>query len=317
MEKSEVLNYPNFLIIGAGKSGTTSVYNYLKQHPDVFMSPVKEPDFFALEGQTPVDPKNDPEQLYYYPWAIYDLDNYNKLYDNVKNEKAVGESSTMYLYKPDTHLRIKKYVPNAKMIAIFRDPVSRLYSRYMHLARENRLPTDNFEVDVFDKSTLWWKRDDLVKEGFFYKHLSKYFETFDKNQFKIFLHDDLVADSDKFIYDLYSFLEIDTRFKPDTDIKYNESGFVKNKFKDAFIGQKSIIRRSVETVSPKLVEKMRNSTKMQKTVTSMRRGNLERPKLNPEFRKRVINEIYREDILKFQDLIGRDLSNWLVWFFLH
>ncbi|MEA3497153.1 MAG: sulfotransferase [Bacteroidota bacterium] len=306
----EKLKYPNFLIIGAGKSGTTSVYNYLKQHPDVFMSPVKEPDFFALEGQAPIDPKDDPEQLYYYPWATYKLSDYKKLFENVKNEKAVGEASTMYLYKQDTHLRIKKYAADVKMIAIFRDPVKRLYSRYLHLARENRLPSENFN-DAFDRNSIWWRRDDLVQEGFFYSHLKKYFDTFDRSQFKILLHEDLINDSKGVIKSIYQFLEIDDSFKPRTDIRYNESGFVKNKLKDMIIGQESIIRKSVEKISPKLVQKIRSSASMQKIVTKARSKNLEKPKLQAEIRKRMINEIYKEEILKFQDLIDRNLSKWL------
>ena len=92
--ETEILKYPNFLIIGAGKSGTTSVYNYLKQHPEVYMSPVKEPDFFALEGQKPVSPKDDPDEFFNYPWAVFELDEYKKLFEGGKKEKAVGESST-------------------------------------------------------------------------------------------------------------------------------------------------------------------------------------------------------------------------------
>ncbi|MEA3317752.1 MAG: sulfotransferase [Bacteroidota bacterium] len=310
MKSKTELQYPNFLIIGAGKSGTTSVYNYLKQHPQVYMSPVKEPDFFALEGQEAVKPEDDIEETHNYPWAVFKLDDYKKLFANVKNEKAVGESSTMYLYKPDTHLRIKKYVPNVKMIAIFRDPVSRLYSRYLHLARENRLPSESFE-DAFDKDSVWWRRDDLIPEGFFYKHLSKYFQTFKPEQFKILLFEDLRENTNKVIKELYQFLDIDDSFIPQTDIRYNESGFVKNKFKDKFIGQQSFIRKGVEKIFPNFINKLRNSTSMQKIVTKMRSKNLEKPKLSPEIRKRLINEIYKEDILKFQKLINRDLSKWL------
>lgn len=304
------LKYPNFLIIGAGKSGTTSLYNYLKQHPEVYMSPVKEPNFMAVEGQTPVDPKDDPEMLYYYPWAVYNLDDYKKLFDGVKDEKAVGESSTMYLYKPGADKRIKKYVPHAKMIAVFRDPASRLYSRWMHLARDNELPSENFE-DCFDRSSIWWRRDDLVREGFYYTHLSKYFEQFDRNQFKIYLNEDLRSDTANMIRGLYEFLEIDPDFKPVTDVEYNVSGIIKNKWKDKLIGGNSIIRKSIEAISPNLVNKMRGNLKMQRLVTRLRKKNLARPKLDPEIRTRLINEIYRDEILRLQDLIGRDLTSWL------
>ncbi len=308
--QTEVLKYPNFLIIGAGKSGTTSLYNYLKQHPEVYMSPVKEPDFFAVMGQKPVSKEDDPYEFYNYPWAVYTLEEYKKLFEGVTHEKAVGESSTMYLYKPNTHLRIKQYVPHAKMIAIFRNPAERLWSRWLHLAREDRLPTPNFE-DVFDKGTIWWKRDDLVQEGFYYTHLKKYFDIFPREQFKIILYDELRKNQEQIIKELYEFLEIDPDFKPRTDVQYNVSGFVKNKWKDKIIGQQSIIRKAIESLSPGLVDKMRNSVTMQKWVTSMRAKNLVRPKLDPEIKNRLINEIYKDEILKLQDLIQKDLTHWL------
>jgi len=304
------LTYPNFLIIGAGKSGTTSLYHYLSQHPQVFMPEVKEPDFFALEGQKPVAPEDDPEEIHNYPWAVFNLEDYKALFRAVTTQKAVGEASTMYLYKPDTHLRIKKYVPKAKLIAIFRDPVSRLYSRFLHLARENRLPSANFE-DLFDKNSIWWRRDDLVREGFYYQHFKKYTETFPKKQLKVFLFEDLTKNTHQTIKELFNFLDIDNTFQPQTEIRYNESGFIKKKWVDYVIGQKSFIRKGVEKITPGLVANMRRSPGMQKWVTSMRSKNLHKPVLSPEIRKKVINEVYLEDIEKFQKLINRDLSKWL------
>jgi hypothetical protein len=304
------MKYPNFLIIGAGKSGTTSIYNLLKQHPEVYMTPAKEPDYFFLMDQKKVDPKDDPEQFHYYPEGVYTLEDYQALFAGMENEKAAGEASTCYLYKPNVHLNIKKLVPDVKMIAIFRQPVDRLYSRWLHLAREDNLPSDKFE-DAFDQNSIWWKRDDLVPEGFYYKHLSKYFEIFDRKQFAIYLMKDMRTDPKAFYKSLYSFLEIDDTFEPVTDVQYNVSGFVKNKFKDKLYGQNSVIRKTIEKVSPTLVDKMRNSIAMQKVVTNLRKGNLDRPKLDPATRKRMIDEIYKDDILKLQDLIDRDLTSWL------
>lgn len=306
------MKLPNFLIIGAGKSGTTSVYHAIKQHPEVFMSSVKEPNFFALEGQKKIDgyDKDDPHGFNFYPWAITNFDDYKDLFTEADQFKAVGESSTMYQYMPKAPENIKKYVPNAKLIAIFRNPAERLYSRYQHLLREDRVPTEKFE-DCFDKGNLWWQKNDLVQEGFYYTHMKRYFETFDNKNIKVMLYEDLRKKPVEFMQELFEFLGIDNTFEPDMSIRYNVSGKVKNKYINMLIGQQSIIRRSVESIAPSIVEKARDNKFLQKFVTNMRAKNLEKEPLKPEVKQRLIDEIYGEEIMNFSKLINRDLTHWM------
>jgi hypothetical protein len=306
------MKYPNFLIIGAGKSGTTSVYHAIKQHPEVFMSSVKEPNFFALEGQKKITgyDKNDPDGFNFYPWAVTNIDDYHKLFEKSQNEKAVGESSTMYQYMPEAPGNIKKHIPDVKLIAIFRNPADRLYSRYQHLLREDRVPTEKFE-DCFEKGNLWWKKNDLVQEGFYYTHMKRYFELFDSKNIKVMLYDDLRKDPMSFMAELFDYLDVDSSFLPDMSIRYNVSGKVKNKYVNMLIGQQSFIRRGVEALSPFVVQKARDSAFMQKIVTKLRAKNLEKQPLLPDVRKRLIDEIYGKEIELFSKLIQRDLSHWL------
>ena len=306
------MKYPNFLIIGAGKSGTTSVYHAIKQHPEVFMSAIKEPNFFALEGQGKINgyDKEDPDGFNFYPWAVTNLNDYHTLFEKVKQEKAVGESSTMYQYMPKAPQNIKKHIPGVKLIAVFRNPADRLYSRYQHLLREDRVPTENFE-DCFERGNLWWKKNDLVQEGFYFTHMKRYFELFDQQNIKVMLYEDLRKDPLAFMKELFVFLNIDAAFEPDMSIRYNVSGKVKNKYVNALIGQQSIIRRAVESVAPLAVQKARDSSFMQKIVTSLRSKNLEKAPLKAAVRKRLIDEIYRPEIEQFSQLINRDLSHWL------
>jgi len=95
---------PNFFVIGAGKSGTTSLWRYLEQHPEVYMSPIKEPKFFAFEGGVPDfrGPKT--------PWAVTDLEAYRALFAGVSEEKALGEASAYYLYTEEAPERIRHHV---------------------------------------------------------------------------------------------------------------------------------------------------------------------------------------------------------------
>lgn len=306
------MKYPNFLIIGAGKSGTTSVYHAIKQHPQVFMSAVKEPNFFALEGQQKINgyDADDPDGFNFYPWAVTNLDDYQLLFDKVQHEKAIGESSTMYQYMPKAPQNIKKHIPDVKLIAIFRNPADRLYSRYQHLLREDRVPTEKFE-DCFEKGNLWWQKNDLVQEGFYYTHMKRYFEIFDSKNIKIMLYEDLRKDPQAFMKELFVFLEIDENFEPDMSIRYNVSGKVKNKYVNYLIGQQSVIRRAIESVAPAVVQKARDSAFMQRIVTNMRSKNLEKAPLQQSVRKRLIEEIYADEIRQFSKLINRDLSHWM------
>src|SRR5215210_3583710 len=98
------MTLPNFLVIGAMKSGTTALYYYLEQHPQIYMSPVKEPNFFCFEGREDLDGK-----------SITRIGPYRDLFRHVSSEKAIGEASHCYLYEPKAAARIKYYVPNAKL----------------------------------------------------------------------------------------------------------------------------------------------------------------------------------------------------------
>ncbi|MCX2745867.1 sulfotransferase [Mangrovivirga sp. M17] len=301
--------FPDFLLIGAGKSGTTSLHNYLDQHPEIYMSKIKEPYFFALEGEEIVSKEDDPLNLYDFPWAVTDLKEYQKLFEPAEPFQKKGESSTMYLYGDKAPSNIKKYIPDVKIIAIFRKPSERLYSRYLHLARENNLMGTTFDK-VLDKESIWWLRNDLVKEGFYYKHLSRYYELFDKSQIKVFLYDDLRSDPERVISELYSFVGVDSDFNPDTSIRFNQSGFIKNKILDKLYGTDSILFKTIKSVVPGMYSKLKESLIIQKQLNKLRGKNLEKPGIDQEIEKTLTREIYYDDTMKFQELIERDLSHW-------
>jgi len=301
---------PNFMIIGAGKSGTTSLYEYLKEHPEVYMSPVKETNFFAVEGETLVDAKADPNQMNHYPWSITDRAAYEDLFKDVKGEKAIGEVSPMYLYTPEAARKIKATIPNVKLVVILRNPIDRLYSRYLHLARENRLPSHDFS-DALDKNSIWWKRNDLVQEGLYFKHLSIYFELFDQSQLKVFTYDELRKNPKKVIAELYDFIGVDATFQPDMSAEYNVSGFIKNKFADQLIGQNSLIKKTIAKASPRLLDAVTNNTNIKKWINGLRKKNLEKKPLDPTMRTQLLQLAYQEDINSLQSLLKIDFSNWI------
>ncbi len=300
---------PNFLVIGAGKSGTTSLYEYLNEHPEVFMSPVKETNFFALEGERLEDQETDPEQMRHYPWSITDQASYTDLFKDATNQKAIGEVSPMYLYSKKAALTIKERMPQVKLIAILRQPTDRLYSRYLHLARESRTPTSSFE-DVLDKQSIWWKRNDLIQEGFYHSHLNNYFELFPENQLHVVLYDDFRKNPQAVIKEIYQFIGVDTTYAPAMDTEFNVSGFVANEKIDSIIGQNSVVKSLITRISPALTKYLSGNKKIKSWVNQLRNKNLKRPPLSRGL-KMQINEIYRSEIVRLQVLINKDLSHWL------
>ena len=145
------MTMPNFLIIGANKAGTTSIYSYLKQHPQIYMSPVKEPMFFTLEGKN-IDRTEVSRQITL-KTAVNDIEDYQALFQGVSNEKAIGEASTAYLHCPWCAERIKQYIPDVKLIAILRDPIERAYSNYLMYVRWG-LETLDFPEAVRQEETM-------------------------------------------------------------------------------------------------------------------------------------------------------------------
>ena len=115
--------WPNFFIVGAPRAGTTSLYEYLKQTKGIFMPSIKDPDFFAVE--TDLD--------FAVLKQIKDKKEYLKLFENVKDEIAIGEASPTYLHDPKAPKLIHDAVPNAKIIISLRDPVERANSYFSNL----------------------------------------------------------------------------------------------------------------------------------------------------------------------------------------
>jgi hypothetical protein len=295
---------PNFLLIGAGKAGTTAVFEYIRQHPQVYMSPVKEPNFFAFMGEK-VNFSGPGEDKAINAQSVTDWTSYVRLFDKVTSESAIGEASHWYLYSPYAAQRIKTYLPNINMIAVLRDPVKRAYSDYLHFVREGREPYSNFleaiqQEDYRIKNN--WGFGHYVNRGLYYEQVKRYFDIFERGQLQIYLNKDLKDDAPKMMRSIFNFLEIDDSYTPDTSFRPNVSGVPKNKALHLFLSKSNPIRKIIEPVAPVALRKM---------AINLKGGNIEQSPLPDEVRQILIPR-FREDILKLQDLIQRDLSDWLI-----
>ena len=299
------MTMPNFLIIGAMKSGTTALYHYLGQHPRIYMSPKKEPRFFALEGKKP-DFRGPMDQERVNLESITSLEKYRALFQDVSDETVIGEASPLYLYSPEAPERIQHHIPDAKLIAILRNPVDRAYSSFMHCTRLGREPLGDFARALSEEdrrirenwSPIWHYK----RAGFYYAQLKRYLDTFDRDRIKVYLYEDLQIDPIHTARDAFQFLDVDDTYVPDTSLKYNVTGIVKNRLLHKYLHEPNWIKSGLRPLLPATLRK--------RIRYNLKNRNLVKPSLTPEVRRQLV-VVYREDILKLQELIDRDLSGWL------
>jgi Sulfotransferase family len=298
---------PNFLIIGAAKAGTTSIWRQLRQHPQIYMHPKKQVNFFALKDEDLNFRGPAPRDSTLH--SITTIEAYRAQFSGVTDEVAVGEASNLYLYSPRAAERIRHYVPDVKLIAILRHPADRAYSRFLHLVREGREPITDFakaleeeEARIHDR---WYPDFHYLRVGLYYAQLKRYFDLFPREQIKVYLQEDLKSDPYGLLRDVFQFLEVDDTFIPDITIKYNVSGIPKNRSLHVFLQKLRSIRPYVEWF---LSEGQRQ--RILRVASDIHNRNLTKPQHSPEVRRQLI-ERYRDDTLKLQHLIQRDLSAWL------
>ena len=297
---------PNFLVIGAQKAGTTALYHYLKQHPQVYMSPVKEPHFFSYEGEEP-DHRGPRDREILSRMVVTDRNAYGELFRGAAGEAAVGEASAGYLYDPEAPRCIRRYAPDARLIAVLRDPAERAYSSFLHMVRDGREPLDDFglalqaeEARIRDNwSSIWHYR----RAGLYHAQLKRYYEAFGKEQVRVYLYEDLKGDPGGVLRDAFGHIGVDDGFVPDVSARHNVSGVPKSRALHGFLGSSHPLKSALKPFVPEAARL--------RLVTLMRNRNLSKPApLSPEVRERLIGE-FREDILRLEELIQRDLSGWL------
>lgn len=302
---------PDFLIIGAGKSGTTSLYMYLRQHPEIFLPRVKEPNFYGYENRSPQDFGEALGEVRHFTESITDFDSYIELFRNALPGQLKGEMSNTYMYHDQAPERIKHYNPGMKLIAILRQPAERLYSRYLHLARENRLPTRHF-ADCKNKNSIWWKRNDLISEGFYYRNLKPFYAHFPAENIRVYLYETLNTNASGVLQDIFRFLNVSADFKPDLDGRFNQSGIIKNQFLNRIYGQNGLITSGFKALFPmSIVDKAKRNYYIQKAVNNLRGSNLRRPKADPEVLNWLTREVYADDIRHLEKMLNQNLNHWL------
>ena len=303
------MTMPNFCIIGAAKSGTTSLYEYLKQHPQIYMSPVKEPRFFGLEGEIPNF--RGPRDEYTNRVLMCNIEDYRSLFQGVTNETAIGEASPWYLYLEKAPLQIRHHIPEAKLIAILRNPVDRAYSSFLHQLQRGAEPLKDFSQSLLEEEIRirqHWRPIWHYKQlGFYYQQLKRYWETFDKKQIQVYLYEDFCDNPISMLQNIFRFLDVDDTFIPDISARHNVTYYPENKTSRDLIKRLKTIKLTMRAFLP---ARLHQSIKVNLQALNNYSVKSFKPKLSLELRRQLIAQ-YREEILKLQDLIQKDLSHWL------
>jgi hypothetical protein len=289
---------PNFIVIGAAKAGTTALYWYLAEHPEVVMSSVKETNYFAFGLDDDGQPLYGDPELHHFP--VQSLSDYEKLFADAGDSVAIGEASPIYLECPQAAGRIRDLIPAARIICGLRDPVDRAYSDYMMFLRSRGR---RFDAARDLSVTSAWAQPDShwMRISRYHEALSRYFEAFPRDHLHFFLFDDLKHDPQRVVQDIYRFLDVDSAFQCDLLTPHNVGGVPSSTFLERIFTSRAI-RAAVE---PWISKGAVNWVRRVRTVNLA-----PAPKLPPQLKQELVKH-FRGDIARTSELIGRSLEEWL------
>jgi len=292
---------PNFFIVGAAKCGTTSLYDYLCQHPQVFMSPHKEPHYFARDFSFP------PE------WCIREPDRYIEQFAGAAGAKAIGEASVWYIYSPVAPWELKEFSPDARIIAMLRDPVDMMYSLHGQFlwncnddimdfqqtlaAQEQRAIGLRIPPEAHAPFALQY-----MKVAAFSPQIRRYYEVFGRDRVHVVLFDDLIADTAGEYRKVLRHLDVDEAFTPTFEVVNPVKPIIP--WLNRFLARRPMLRRSLHMALPsKMIRKINYALPyLLPTLNRPRR-------ISPELRARLIAQ-FAPEIDALEKLLGRDLSAW-------
>ena len=276
----------NTFIVGAPKTGTTSLYYYLNQHTNVCMSSIKEPNFFSAK---------EVNSLFYKSQIIDDINEYHKLFSQNKKQ-IIGEASVSYLFFNEVPNRIYKYNPKAKIIILLRNPIERALSHYLMDFRLG-FCSENFEDIIAQPEIFPQYYQQYLELGNYFLQLKRYLNVFNENQLSIVFYDDLKSNSQKVMKHIFSFLEIEFQ-----DLDYSiQNSFLSpsNKFVSELYKFNSL-RKIVKSLFPEPFLSL---------VKSIFFSNNSKPTFSDSIIKQL-NAYYKSDIVELEKLLNKDLSKW-------
>lgn len=288
LKNIELEKWPNFFIVGAPKAGTTSLYEYLKNIPEIYMSPIKEPNYFNRKTMYDEHPAR----------KVRTKEKYLKLFRNVKDQKIIGEASG-YMRDPDAPKLIHKIIPHAKILISLRDPVERAYSDYLMLVGHGIITTSfryeiESELQNGSNPSQWGIKLD---SGFYTIQLERYLKVFGHEQVKIIIFEEFIKDPKNTLNDILQFLGLKKSIVNIDIKKYNPYKTPRGK-----LAQKIVTNKKIKRISERLFPVSMRKFIGRKILL------VEKPKPNvPEKDRETLIKLYLDDVRQLEKILGRKL----------
>jgi hypothetical protein len=287
MNKYNSNQLPDFFLVGAPKAGTTSMYRYLAQHPEIFVPDIKEPHYFSYP---------EVADTYYDTRIVKTFEEYRRLFRDAEPCQQAGDFSTSYLYHKGAAHRIADICPDARVLVSLRNPVDRAISHYLMDVRDGYQPGPLMSyINPAAREDRFFR--EYIEVGQYVDQVQRYLSLFGKDRVFIILFEEFTADPLKSVSAVLKFLDL----KMDSDL---DTGSTYNKFQMYRGATARRIAKSdyVQTLSKLLPSKLRSAAR-QLFVTTRK------PSFDEE--REQLREIYKEEIIRLQKIIDRDLSHWL------
>jgi hypothetical protein len=313
------MTLPNFFIVGAPKAGTDALYYDLCQHPEIYMSPLKEPCYFSEEvrlenfeaGLQPQVHAAAVSMRQYlaegmpnrrFGGIISDFEDYLKLFAKVTGEKAIGEGSVCYLWSRTAAANIASVCPHARIVMVLMDPAERAFHQYLKSVSDGTVGHSfSQHLDhAFGAKSKLGVYNPFLEFGNYAEQVRRFMQAFPADQLRISLYEDLLTDHAEWFSNLLTFLGVDSTFSPGP-VKVPSDPRIPRLTKVSYALQ---LQKAKKLASRLLPGSVRSITRW----LVYRKGAL--PELDLRDRARLV-AYYRDDILQLQGLIGRDLSAWL------
>jgi Sulfotransferase family len=282
--------WPNLFLVGAAKAGTTSLYGELARHPAIYMSPMKEPHFFSR-----IQPA--PEREAFFP-HVADEDEYLALFKGATTEELLGEASTSYLWDRHAAERIKRVVPEARILIMLRDPIDRAYSQYWNDVREG-IETRSFLDALLEEQRSgpggWGVSSLHIDCGRYADQVERYLDHFGARVHVLFF-EDFVGKEASTIAELHSFLGVGSPDAGAAPRRMNPASLPRNRLSAALFASGKLRRVVRATVPRPLRGRLRAGLLKQATP----------PPMDPGAR-RLLTEIYRPELGRLAELLGRSV----------
>ncbi len=309
---------PNFFVIGVVKGGTTSLYHYLLQHPDIYLPPIKETNHFAAKDiresdflpEYAMDVKIDLDayirsgmKRQVHIAHVNDRNQYEKLFSKVKDESAIGEISNCYMICPSAAREIHDYAPGAKIMVVLRNPIHRAWSQYLMNLREAKDGDGGFiaalEADRDRTKTGWGVNHQYLELGRYASQLKRYFDLFGRENVLVMFYEEYRQSPAQVMKEICRFLGVDDGFEFDFSEESNKAGMPRSVALNKMLVKSGAIK-ALKGITPKSVRK-----KFAQALYTDK--NLPRIAENE---KAWLAEYYSEEMRELENLIGDGVPRW-------